>query len=278
MLRFYYPALRGDLPPERPMVKFRKGSKVLALMLGCGLGILGLWSHPGQAAEVQVRLQPAGEGLFLKKVQSWRERRFRKVITQRVDFSCGAAALATVLHYQFGYPIGEREAILGMFRYGNRQEIRQRGFSMLEMKDYVDTLHLKATGFRYGDVAHLEGKKFPPLITIITTRQYKHFVVIRRVAQNMVYISDPALGNRAIPVEDFNQNWIHILFLVTGPVKGTPEGLFAGDIYRVPKAGVLPLVTNSNLWNPLAMDPSFAIFTFTKIPIVDWTVIGIGVR
>jgi len=232
---------------------------------------LGLGPCPIQAAEVLVRLQGGGE--FHKPVQTFRDRRYRKVIPQSLDFSCGAAALATVLRYHFGYQVIEKDAIVGMWRTGDKEQIRKRGFSMLDMKNYCVAGGLEATGFRLEDIEKLKGK-IPPLITVISTRNYKHFVVIRKVEDGNVYISDPALGNRAINVDEFNQSWIKTVFLVSGKTKGNPEGLFEEDRTGVRKDEVLPL-TRGSAYGRLAMDGTMSIVFSGTIPLVGLGTIGI---
>ena len=86
-----------------------------------------------------------------KSVETLRERRLRQVVHQSVDFSCGAATVATILQYYYGQPVTERDAILGMFSVGDRDEIRQRGFSLLDMKNFTEKLHYKAVGYKIMD-------------------------------------------------------------------------------------------------------------------------------
>ena len=47
-------------------------------------------------------------------VQSLLEMRRENVVVQKFDLSCGAAALATILNYQFGDPVTEREITTGL--------------------------------------------------------------------------------------------------------------------------------------------------------------------
>ena len=47
-------------------------------------------------------------------VQSLLERRNENVVRQNFDISCGAAALATILRYQHGETVTEREVALGL--------------------------------------------------------------------------------------------------------------------------------------------------------------------
>jgi len=219
---------------------------------------------PARAATVLVRLDPGNVsgGICYKKVDSFKERRMTKVIAQTEDFSCGAGALATLLHYYFGRTINERDAIVGMFKSGQQEEIRKRGFSLLDMKRYCLDLKFGAEGYKIEDVRKLLAIKIP-VIALLDTRQYKHFVVIRSANDKFVYLADPSFGNRKMALEDFNVAWNHVILVVTGTVDGTPEGLFAKDYeLTLPKDQVTG-IAYGNYWRQVAMDPSFSLMTNT---------------
>lgn len=170
----------------------------------------------GSAAAANLEL-PAftGDGAVHKHVTSLREARFRYVVEQQQDFSCGAAALATLLRYAFYQPITEQDIIVGMMATSNQEVVRQQGFSMLDMKRYVNTRGLRASGF----VAGLD--KLPalriPAIVMLDINGYKHFVVLKVANKESVFVADPALGNRRIAMEDFARQWNGVLLAVAGP-------------------------------------------------------------
>jgi hypothetical protein len=207
------------------------------------------------AAEALVRLH--GGGTFNKPVQSLKELRMQKMVPQTEDFSCGAAAVATLIRYHFGRPLTERDAILGMFTHGNKDDIRKRGFSMLDMKRYCQNLAYEAQGFKVLEIHKLRELNIP-FITLVDTRNYKHFVVVRKVDDRFAYLADPSWGNRKIPVEDFERTWNQVIFVVTGQISGAPEGLYSeADDIRAPKSEALRL--GSRMWNRFSMDPSMSL-------------------
>jgi predicted double-glycine peptidase len=219
--------------------------------------VLSLLGSPASApaADVKIYLPPNGMGLYVKHVKSYREVRMTHVIPQTEDFSCGAAALATLLRYHFGNQLTERQAILGMFKEGDKEQIRKVGFSMLEMKQLCEKLHYQANGYKI-DLEKLK-KITIPMITLIDTRSYKHFVVIRKVDDRYVYVSDPSFGNRRIPIDDFKASWNRVVFVVTGPVTGQPEGLYVDRLdLTLPKYEALQA---ANIWQRVALDPSMSL-------------------
>jgi predicted double-glycine peptidase len=210
------------------------------------------------AAELAVRLP--GEGVIFKNVESWKARRIQKMIPQTYDYSCGAAALATVMKYHFGYEMTEKDAIMGMIKTGNIEELRRYGFSLFNMKSLCEDLKYQAHGFNVPKVDVL--KRLPmPLIALISTRQYNHFVVIRHVDDSYVYISDPSWGNRRMSWQDFDQGWSQkVIFVISGPFVGSPEGLYQETAdWKLPLYDTIRDGIPETLNHRFAMDASQAL-------------------
>ena len=77
-------------------------------------------------------------------VRSLLEMRRESVMIQNWDLSCGAAALAILLRYEFGEPVTEKEIARGLMRrseYVAHPELLQvrEGFSLLDLKPYVES-------------------------------------------------------------------------------------------------------------------------------------------
>lgn len=151
-----------------------------------------------------VRLEGAG-GAFNIPVQSRKEVKWATVVRQQYDYSCGAAAVATLLSFHYDRRIGEVEVFRAMFEKGNKEQIQTAGFSMLDMKLYLDAKELRADGF--GMTLDKFAKIGVPGITMIDTNGYKHFVVVKGIEGNRVLVADPALGTRVLPRKTFEQQW-----------------------------------------------------------------------
>lgn len=145
---------------------------------------------------------------------SWKDRKFENLIRQRTDFSCGAAALATIFNYAFGRETTEQQVLVNMLRVADPDIVRQKGFSLLDMKTYTQSVGYQAEGYRV-DYATLQ-KLEVPSIALLDIRGYKHFVVIRRAWDDRVAIGDPAIGNMTMTRPRFEQAWNGILFVVSG--------------------------------------------------------------
>ncbi len=210
-----------------------------------------------------------------KSVETFKERRLRQVVHQSEDFSCGAATVATILRYYYGQPITEREAIIGMFKAGDRADIRQRGFSLLDMKKFTEGLHYKAVGYKIGDINKLRELKIP-VIALIDTQRYKHFVVIRKVDDNYVYLSDPVWGNRRMKRGDFEKVWNNIILAISGPRPADAPGLYTGDFQLRLASWPYVIRTEGLLGYAGAMDPSFALIQSSRVSLIGTSDILIG--
>lgn len=152
-------------------------------------------------------------GYFSIGVTSLKEARFRKVIQQQYDFSCGAAALATLLSYHYDTPITEREAVIAMYEVGDQEKIRNEGFSLFDIKGFLGSRGFRSNGYR-ATLDKLQEVGLPAIV-LINTRGYLHFVVIKGVTSNEVLVGDPALGMKTHPRDEFQAIWANgILFVV----------------------------------------------------------------
>ena len=84
-------------------------------------GAAMLWST---AFAGTVVLPGLGGGLQLE-VRSFKEQRFSSIMQQQYDFSCGSAAVASLLSYHYGHPVTEQEVFTGMFSLADPEKVRQ---------------------------------------------------------------------------------------------------------------------------------------------------------
>ena len=191
-------------------------SKVVSfrlLLAGFFLLAGGIGGPPAVAGEIAIA---GAGGYFRVPVTSLKEARFNTVIKQKFDFSCGSAALATLLTYHYDRPTGEQEIFEAMFEAGDQEKIHTYGFSLLDMKSYLETRGLSADGFRVPIDRIL--KVGVPAITLITTNGYRHFVLVKGLSDKEILVGDPALGAKIYRREAFEKIWGEILFMVRDDV------------------------------------------------------------
>ena len=92
-------------------------------MRATALSLLLCMACVAEAAQMPVAALPGGMLVF-KQVQSVRERKFSDIVEQKTDFSCGAAALATVLRQAYWLDVDEEHVIKGMLVNADQNLVR----------------------------------------------------------------------------------------------------------------------------------------------------------
>ncbi|HEY2662523.1 MAG TPA: C39 family peptidase [Caulobacteraceae bacterium] len=157
-----------------------------------------------------------------KHVVSMIELRRAQVVRQQWDLTCGAAAIATVMTYQLGRPVTERQVTLAMLRQTSPLLVRMRlGFSLLDLKRYASTQGLEASG--YGELGLDDVVGMAPVIVPIRSHGFRHFVVLRGRLGDRLLLADPAFGNRTVSLDTFEAEWAnHLGFTVVDPSQPHP--------------------------------------------------------
>ena len=165
------------------------------------------------SGEVEVKI--GFNGLYIqKRVLSVKELRFKNLIKQKYDLSCGSAALASILKYYYNLNISEEDIIKDILTHGEIEKIKARGFSMLDLKQSAERFGFKAGGYKV-PVEKLHLIKIPTII-LLDTNGYKHFAILKGVKGNKVFLADPAYGHKVINIEKFKKSWNNILLAVFG--------------------------------------------------------------
>lgn len=141
------------------------------------------------------------------------EIRFRSTVRQKYDYSCGSAAVATLLTYHYQRPVSEEDAIKFMYSRGDQAKIQREGFSLLDIKTYLESYGYKADGFQVPLDKLIATST--PAITLIRDNGYNHFVVVKGVRDDTVLLGDPVVGSRIMSRADFEKLWVSkILFVI----------------------------------------------------------------
>lgn len=188
---------------------------------------------------------PLGGGDVFLPVTSVRQARLSGTLLQQYDFSCGSAAIATLLTHHYGLPTSESAVFEAMYRQGDQAKIQREGFSLLDMKRFLKTRGFEADGFEQPLDKLLEARV--PAIALINENGYLHFVVVKGLRGERVLIGDPASGTRAVPRADFEASWKNrLLFVIHNRMDAARFNLQA-DWRAAPQAPLAAGITRDGL-------------------------------
>ena len=194
------------------------------------------------AGEGRAEIPLQAGGAFSVPLVSMKEMRFLKTIHQQYDFSCGSAALATLLTHHYNFPVTEQAVFREMFERGDKVKIKKEGFSLLDIKSYLAARGFQSEGY-VADVEKLAVAQVPA-ITLIKERGYHHFVVVKGLRDGRVLIGDPSAGTRAVSQAKFREMWVNnilfviinrkdqALFNVAADWRAAPQGPVGDGLYR----------------------------------------------
>jgi predicted double-glycine peptidase len=197
------------------------------------------------AGAQQSYLPSLGSGDVIMPVTSIRQARLAGTLLQQYDFSCGSAAVATLLTHHYGYPVSESTVFEYMYRHGDQSKIQREGFSLLDMKRFLKAQGFEADGFEQPLDKLAEARV--PAIVLINENGYQHFVVVKGLRDDRVLIGDPANGTRAVPRLAFEASWHSgLLFVIHNRMESAHFNM-AADWRTAPQAPLLAGINRDGL-------------------------------
>ncbi len=185
-------------------------------------GTAALAALPAGAGSVYLNGVGLGGGAATTNLESFQEKKYKATIAQQYDFSCGSAALATLLSYNYNIPVSEPEVFRDMFDNGDKKVIAESGFSLLDIKNYLARRGLEANGYR-APLSKLAEVRLPAIV-LINVHGYAHFVVLEGIRDGWVLLSDPANGMRSEAIGEFQEHWSGIFFLILTNAEHAQQG------------------------------------------------------
>lgn len=237
---------------------------LLAFVLIVGLfsGIYTL--DPPQPKEVNLAITGDSQLRLRAEVTPRSQMENDHLIKQMYDYSCGSAALATLLNYHLGEDLNERQVIQGLLKHGDQQKIAQRrAFSLLDMKRFVEALGYSGAGYKAA-VEDLRTLEVPCLLPI-KLFGYRHFSVFRGIYKDHVFLADPWRGNLSFTLKTFEGKWYqNVVFMVSAgeSASGQPEAVAETiDLLRLSENDLRFI--DEDMGRKMLSDPAFE----SKLPI-----------
>ena len=221
---------------------------LVAICTSAGL----LWST-AFAGSVMV---PGIGGDVRVEINSYENRRFDSVMRQQYDFSCGSAAVASLLAFHYEDQVTEHDVFVEMLALADEEKVRKHGFSMLDMKHYLEARGYRADGFRMA-LSGLREKVRLPMIVLLNIEGFRHFVLIKGISEDEVLVGDPARGLKVYSYAQFSDYWNGTAFIIRSHLEqGRDAFLGEGHWPQVARAPVQKGLGDPSLGHILPYWPS----------------------
>jgi len=152
------------------------------------------------------------------KILSMKELKEVDMIRQTHEYSCGAASLATLMNMFGTEKVSEIDILKSVFgeklpvekvKVGKKDIYKLRALNLEDLKKVAESMNFKVVAlealnnFEFNTIIKLK----PAIVRLKLYDEKLHFVVIKDVYENWVYISDPAYGNFRVPIRQFLKFW-----------------------------------------------------------------------
>jgi uncharacterized protein len=199
-----------------------RGARALRPLLGALLIVGQLLVSFGQAQELTAPIRDPAF-IFQRRIRSWKEIRQQNIVMQEFDYSCGAAALATLLRYFWEDDVNEETVLHTVDGFLSPAEYKDRVQNGLAIAD------LQRAAVKLGYLSEAGKISFEelcqskvPLLVAIIADGYAHFVVVRGIFGDNVYLADPIRGNIRVRTTLFQTQWQKHAVLVVLKAKVDP--------------------------------------------------------
>jgi len=173
------------------------------------------------------------------RVWSYQELQRMNVVMQGTDYSCGAAAMATIAKYYWGDNVDEKYFLdrLAKLEF-TKAELEDRIKNGLTLTDLRNLAHKSGYEAEMGKLSFNDlAKAKVPLIVGLKVDDYDHFAVYRGTDLVYVYLADSSRGNVRTEVPEFVRQWQANAVLAVAkpntPIKTiNPLAITGNEVYR----------------------------------------------
>jgi len=173
---------------------------------------------------------PGGSGLTRNQTlapKTYKALKYAVTVRQALDFTCGGAALATVLTHYWNRETTELEVLkILQTRYPDAAAWKAKvkaGFSLEDLQFAAEALGFESQAAK-APTDSLEKLNGPVIVHLKKTETYLHFSVLRKAAGGTFYLSDPILGMYAMTRAQFDAQYTGYLMAVWRKDGRLPRG------------------------------------------------------
>ncbi|MBF0391054.1 MAG: hypothetical protein HQL38_00090 [Alphaproteobacteria bacterium] len=135
--------------------------------------------------------------------------KFDGIVRQKNDYSCGAAAIATILRFSYYQVVDEDLILFEIMKDKSFSEARTvlgEGVSLLDLKKVSRRFGVKAEGVKVS-LSQISLVPVPFIARIRDDAGSNHFVVVKSISSTSVEMADSARGLVVTTAGDFASQW-----------------------------------------------------------------------
>ncbi len=137
---------------------------------------------------------------------SYAERKFAHTIRQQLDFSCGAAVIATLLTYYYHENTSESRVLGVLQDLPGLTDWKKKAAEGFSFADLIFAANKFGYAAQAAEIAVSELRKLNgPIIVHFDKTSFQHFVVLRKITDDVAYVSDPIIGDSILNIADFSK-------------------------------------------------------------------------
>lgn len=131
-------------------------------------------------------------------VKSWYELVTQDVVMQNFDYSCGAAALATILSKFYNQPVTESIILDALGKTTTA--------TFADLSAVLPQFGFKGIGVAVSP-EQLAKLKIPVIMAVRFSADNEHFSVLRGIDADTAWLADPSIGSQRLPLDRFLYGW-----------------------------------------------------------------------
>ncbi len=144
-----------------------------------------------------------------RKIKTFVGLKEQNIVMQKYDFSCGIAALLTLMKYHFGDEVKQEKEVLTSFLDSlpkkEKEKVMQDGLSVLHLEKLSKKLGYRVWAMRLKKEALLKLDR--PVLVYLETDDFKHFSVVRGIREDRIFLADSSYGNIKMSLPIFLERW-----------------------------------------------------------------------
>lgn len=142
---------------------------------------------------------------------TWDEVRYGGVIEQRLDNSCGITTILTLMHFTFNDTRHNERSMLKLYiEQATEEELglaMRDGLSLAELAELSQKTGYATRSFNLS-LAQLEQIVLKvPVLVYLEVSGFRHFAVLKLLANGRAKLADPSRGNMDISQSEFLKEW-----------------------------------------------------------------------